>query len=53
MNGQRKNVRKLPLFPIIIRRREMTLEEHHCVIWLWFGSLDVMELVMHHSQSTL
>ena len=49
LNGQRKNAKKLPPYPIIIRRREMTLEEHRRVIWLRFGSLDSMEHVWHRS----
>jgi hypothetical protein len=40
---QRKNARKVPPYPIIIRRVHRSIEEQRRVIWLRFGSLESME----------
>jgi hypothetical protein len=44
---QRKNARKLPPYPIIIRRVHKSIDEQRRVIWLRFGSLDTMEKQWH------
>jgi len=45
----RKNARDRPSFPIIIKRRELSLDEHRRVIWLRFGSLESAEVTWHRS----
>ena len=45
----RKNARDRPSCPIIIKRRELSLDEHRRVIWLRFGSLESAEVVWHRS----
>jgi len=50
INKMRKNQRRLPDYPIIQRRRNMTLEEHRRVIWLRFGCLDSMDRPWYSSK---
>ena len=46
---KRKNAKERPSCPIIIHRRNMSLDEHRRVIWLRFGSLESMEEQWHSS----
>ena len=50
INKRRKNARKLPDYPIIKHRRNLTIDEQRRVIWLRFGSLDSMETLWHTSK---
>ncbi len=45
----RRNARERPSFPVIIKRRELSLDEQRRVIWLRFGSLDSAEVQWHRS----
>jgi hypothetical protein len=45
----RKNARERPSYPIIIKRRELSLDEQRRVIWLRFGSLDSADVQWHRS----
>jgi transposase len=49
INKRRKNAKERPSCPIIIHRRNMSLDEHRRVIWLRFGSLDSMDEQWHSS----
>ncbi len=50
INKRRKNQQRLPDYPIIQKRRNMTIEEHRRVIWLRFGSLDSMDRPWYSSK---
>ncbi len=45
----RKNARERPRYPVIIKRRELSLDEQRRVIWLRFGSLDCADVQWHRS----
>jgi hypothetical protein len=45
----RKNARERPSYPVIIKRRELSLDEQRRVIWLRFGSLDSADVQWHRS----
>ena len=45
------NKSKRETYPIIIRRRFLTLDEQRRVIWLRFGSLDSMERRWHSASA--
>lgn len=49
INKRRKNAKERPSCPIIIHKRNMSLDEHRRVIWLRFGSLDSMDEQWHSS----
>ena len=50
INKIRKNQRRLPDYPIIQRRRNMTIEEHRRVIWLRYGCLDNIDRPWYSSK---
>jgi hypothetical protein len=43
----RRNARERPSFPVIIKRRELSLDEQRRVIWLRFGSLESADVQWH------
>ena len=45
----RKNARERPSYPVIIKRRELSLDEQRRVIWLRFHSLDSADVQWHRS----
>ena len=46
---KRKNAKRVPEYPIIIRKVQRSLDEHRRVIWLRFGSLESMDRVWHRA----